>query len=70
PNPATDLVSVSVEHGEELDVRIFAGDGRLVASGHSADGSIRFALSDWSPGIYLLQARAGERIWRRALLKM
>ena len=70
PNPATDMVSVSFEHGEELDIRIYAGDGRLVASGHSAEGNIRFAVSGWAPGIYLLQARAGERIWRRALLKM
>lgn len=70
PNPATDVVRISGEQGAELDIRIYAGDGRLVASGNSPDGKLDIGVLHWSPGVYLLQARAGGRVWRRALLKI
>lgn len=70
PVPAADFVQVSLANPEELNIRIYAGDGRMVAAAHADSGQISVAVSDWVPGIYLLQARAGERVWRRALLKI
>ena len=70
PVPATDFVQISLEQPEALNLRIYAGDGREVAVANADNGRITFETKGWVPGIYLLQARAGERVWRRALLKI
>jgi len=70
PVPATDFADISLEKPEELNLRIYASDGRLVTTAHAVSGHITLTVSHWAPGIYHLQARAGERVWRRALLKI
>ncbi|MFM8488699.1 MAG: T9SS type A sorting domain-containing protein, partial [Bacteroidota bacterium] len=61
PVPATDFADISLEKSEELNIRIYASDGRLMTTAHAVNGHIKVAVSDWASGIYLLQARAGKR---------
>lgn len=59
PNPATDIVNVSgVNSGDEY--RMFAMDGRLVASGKFS-AAMQVSVSDLGTGVYLLQITSGDR---------
>ncbi len=70
PSPATDFVDIALGLDDELQIQILSGDGRLMASGYSPAGKVTVGVSDWPRGIYMIQARAGDSVWRRALLKM
>lgn len=61
PNPVAAELTVSSASPGELEVQLYAADGRVVAQGRGAD---RFTLrtAELPPGLYVLHARQGSRV--------
>lgn len=70
PNPATDLLYVNGNLGEEpVLLEILSADGRLVHQyfGYTAGSPV--ALSDLAPGVYLLRLQDGAEVFCRRFIK-
>jgi len=66
PNPASDFLNI--EFSEKLAVQVFDIAGKLVLEKHLAAGQ-RLDLAGLAPGVFLLKAAAGERMFSGKFIK-
>ena len=56
PNPSSGWVTLKLPENQELSLlRVFDRQGRVVHSIHNPETGIRFNVSDWTPGLYLVK---------------
>lgn len=68
PNPVAAELTVSSAAPGELEVQLFAADGRMVAQGRGAE-RMTLRTDELPPGLYLLHARQGSRSATRRVLR-
>ncbi len=75
PNPSTGIFDLSLETGEASDIalKVYDISGRIVLqnkerslSGHFAE---RINIGNYPQGIYLLELKTGEKVFRKKLVK-
>ncbi|MCB0761774.1 MAG: T9SS type A sorting domain-containing protein [Flavobacteriales bacterium] len=68
PNPATDVLFVNIrsQQGEKVSIQLVDLTGKVVidqrTKASAADSKHRIDLGDCSPGMYLLQVKAGDKL--------
>jgi hypothetical protein len=68
PNPVAAELTVSSASPGELEVQLYAADGRVVAQGRGAD-RITLRTVELPLGLYVLHARQGSRVATRRVLR-
>ncbi len=72
PNPTTDVVNVVIRNSdlEQIPVKIFGLDGRMLKSGYTdASGQISFDVSDLANGVYLIRSEGEYPISKNLIVQ-
>ncbi len=68
PNPVAAELTVSSASPGELEVQLYAADGRVVAQGRGTE-RMTLPTAELPPGLYVLHARQGSRVATRRVLR-
>ena len=72
PNPATDFISIRLEHAlnNNAEITVYDVMGKTVKKFFSAEGSpIRFPVTELPRGIYTVRIASGKQQWMTKLVK-
>ncbi len=66
PNPANDVLFLSLE--EKVELRVFSINGQQVHQAAYQAGQSTLAIHDWKAGIYFLQLQTAEGVYQQKLI--
>ncbi len=72
PVPSSDLLFIDVKgisYCKKIDISIYSATGELVTRSASTQQLINIDLKKLSPGIYMLHAKVGERLFQKRFIK-
>ena len=69
PNPASDQVTLSWDAASRpASLRVFDSNGRLILEQGQLISPTRLDLNNWAPGVYFIELRDGDSVFRGRLL--